>query len=85
MHMSSLPLAYVGYVDGASRHTRHIALASWVIYTPKLELFFSGGVFLGTATNNIAKYMLAISLLVEAPSRDISNLVARLDPQLVVM
>ena len=83
--MPSLPLAYIGYVDGVSHHTWHIASTTWVIYTPELELFCSGGVFLGTATNNITEYMFVISLLTEASSRDISNLVVRLDSQLVVM
>lgn len=85
MQMPSLPLAYIGYTDGASCHTCHIASAVWVIYTPKSELFCSGGVFLGTTTNNIAEYMSIISLLTEASSRDISYLVVRLDSQLVVM
>lgn len=77
--MSSLPLAYVGYADVASRHARHIASVAWVIYTPELELFCSGGVFHGTTTNNIVEYMFVISLLTEVSSRDISNLVVRLD------
>ena len=47
--------------------------------------FFLGGVFLGISTNNISEYMSVISLLTEAPSRDIFNLVIRLDSQLVVM
>ena len=85
VQMSSLPLAYVGYTDGSSRHAWHIASVAWVNYTPDLELFCSEGVFLGTATNNIVEYMSIISLLTEASSRDISNLVVRLDPQLVVM
>ena len=79
MQMPSLPLAYVGYVDGASRHTWHIASAAWVIYTPESELFCSRGVFLGTTTNNITEYMSIISLLTEASSRVISNLVVSLD------
>jgi len=85
MQMPSLPLTYVGYADGATHHTRHIASTTWVIYTPESELFYSREVFLGTTTNNIAEYMSIISLLTEASSRDISNLVVRLDSQLIVM
>ena len=85
MQMSSLPLTYVGYADGASCQTQHITSATWVIYTPKAELFCSRGVFLGTATNNIAEYVSIISLLTKASSRDISNPMVRLDSYLVVM
>lgn len=83
--MPSLPLAYVGYMNGVSRHTRHIASAAYVIYTPELALFSSEGAFLGTTTNNIAEYMSVIPLLTKASLRDISNMVVRLDSQPFVM
>ena len=83
--MSSSSLSYVGYADGASCHTRHIASTAWVLYTPESELLGSGGIFLGNATNNVVEYMSVIQLLIEAASRDISNLVVRLDSQLVIM
>ena len=83
--MSSHSLSYVGYADGASRHTRHIASATWVLYTPESDLLGSGGIFLGNATNNVAEYMSVIQLLTEAASRDISDLVVRLDSQLIIM
>ena len=83
--MSSPSLSYIGYTDGASHHTRHIASAAWVLYTPESELLDSGGIFLGSTTNNIAEYMSVIQILTEAASCDISNLVVRLDSQLVVM
>ena len=83
--MSSHSLSYVGYADGASHHTRHIASAAWVLYTPESDLLGSGGIFLGNTTNNVAEYMSVIQLLMEAASRDISNLVVRLDSQLVIM
>ena len=76
--MSSSSLSYVGYADGASHHTRHIASAAWVLYTPKSELLGSGGIFLGSATNNISKYMSVIQLLTELE-------VVRLDSQLIIM
>ena len=83
--MSSHSLSYVGYADGASRHTRHIASAAWVLYTPESNLLGSGGIFLGNATNNVAEYMSVIQLLTEAASRDIFDLVVRLDSQLIIM
>ena len=83
--MPSLPLTYVGYADGASRHTRRIASAAWVLYTPESDLLGPRGNSLGSATNNVSKYMSVIQLLTEAASRDIPNLVVRLDSQLVIM
>jgi len=83
--MSSSPLPYIEYADGASCHTRHIASAAWFLYTTQSELLSSGGVFLGSTTNNISKYMSMIKLLTEASSQGISNLVVRLDSQLIVM
>ena len=83
--MSSHSLSYIGYADGASRHTRRIALDAWVLYTPESNLLGSGGIFLGNATNNVAEYMSFIQLLTEAASRNISNLVVRLDSQLIIM
>ena len=85
MQMSSLPLAYIRYTDGATRHTWHIASTSSVFYTPDSELFCSRGVFLCTTTNTSAEYMSIVSLLMVESSMDISNLVVRLDSQLVVM
>lgn len=83
--MLSPSLSYVGYADGASRHTRHIASAAWVLYTPESDLLGSGGIFLSSATNSVAEYISVIQLLTEVASRDISNLVVRLDSQLVIM
>lgn len=83
--MPSTSLSYVGYADDASHHTRHIASAAWVLYTLELGLLGSGGIFLGSTTNNVAEYMSVIQLLMEATSRDISNLVVRLYSQLIIM
>ena len=83
--MPSSSLSYVGYANGASRHTRRIASAAWVLYSPESNLLGSGGIFLGSTTNNVAEYMSVIQLLTEAASRDISNLVVRLDSQLIIM
>ena len=83
--MSSHSLSYVVYADSSSRHTRHIASVAWVLYTPESNLLGSEGIFLGNATNNVAEYMSVIQLLTEATSRDISDLVVRLDSQLIIM
>jgi hypothetical protein len=55
---SSFPI-FVGFVDGASRHTQNIASAAWVIYHSD-ELVSSGGIFLGSTTNNMAEYHVVI-------------------------
>ncbi len=74
---------YEGYTDGASRHTRNIASAAWILYSPTGLLVSSGGSFLGPATNNVVEYSAVIELLVEAISLWIIGLVVRLDSQLV--
>jgi ribonuclease HI len=79
---SSFPI-YFRFVDGASRHTQNIASASWVIYHSG-ELVSSGGICLGSATNNIAEYHAVIGILTEASSLGISQLIINLDSQLVV-
>ena len=35
--------AYIGFADGASRHTQNLASATWVIYTPTGQVLSSGG------------------------------------------
>ena len=41
---------FVGFADGASRHTYNLDLAAWVIYSPSRQLVASGGTFLVLAT-----------------------------------
>jgi ribonuclease HI len=79
---SSFPI-YFGFADGASRHTQNITSVAWVIYHSG-ELVSSGGIFLGSATNNIAEYHAIIRILTEASSLGISQLIINLDSQLVV-
>jgi ribonuclease HI len=74
---------YEGYTDGASRHTRNIASAAWILYSPTGLLVSSGGSFLGPATNNVAEYSAVIELLMAAISLGITSLIVRLDSQLV--
>jgi len=76
--------AYFGFAEGASRHTRNLASAAWVIYSPTGELISSGANCLGPATNNIAEYHAVIGLLTEVASLGIDSLLVFLDSQLVV-
>ena len=62
--MSGSP--YVGFTDGASRSTRNLSSAAWVIYDPHGELVAIQGVCLGCMTNNVAEYSAVIELLAEA-------------------
>jgi hypothetical protein len=79
---SSFPI-FVGFADGASRHTQNVASATWVIYHSD-ELVSSGGIFLGSTTNNMAEYHVVIGLLTEASSLGISRIIVHLDSQLMV-
>jgi ribonuclease HI len=82
--MSSESEVFIGYADGASRHTRRLASAAWVIFTPRGQLLSSGGICLGDTTNNVAEYSAVIELLRDALSFGISHLRVYLDAQLVV-
>jgi ribonuclease HI len=79
---SSYPI-FFGFADGASRHTRNIASAAWVIYQFD-EVVSSGGICLGLATNNMVEYHAVIGLLTQASSLGISWIIIYLDSQLVV-
>jgi len=80
--MSGSP--YVGFADGASRSTRNLSSAAWVIYDPHGELVDIQGVCLGCTTNNVAEYSVVIELLAEEINLGIRSLVVNLDSQLVV-
>ena len=77
-------MAFYGFADGASRHTRNLASAAWVVYSPAGELTISGARCFGSATNNVAEYQAAIALMTEALSSGITHLIVHLDSQLVV-
>jgi ribonuclease HI len=79
---SAFPI-FFGFADGASRHTRNIASAAWVIYQFN-EVVSSRGICLGPATNNMAEYHAVIGLLTQASSLSISRIIVYLDSQLVV-
>ena len=75
---------FVGFADGASRHTYNLALAAWVIYSPSGQLVASGGAFLCPATNNVAEYRVSIEILWDVLSHGVTYLEVRLESQLVV-
>jgi ribonuclease HI len=79
---SAFPI-FFGFVDGASRHTRDIASATWVIYHFD-EVVSSRGIYLGPATNNMAEYHAVIGLLTQASSLGIFHIIVYLESQLVV-
>jgi ribonuclease HI len=82
--MSSDSEVFVGYADGASRHTRRLASTAWVIFTPQGQLLSSGGICLGDTTNNVTEYSAVIEFLHDALSLSISHLWVYLDAQLIV-
>ena len=82
--MSSDSKVFIGYEDGASRHTRRLASTAWVIFTPQCQLLSSRGICLGDTTNNVIEYSAVIELLHDALSLGISHLRVYLDAQLVV-
>jgi ribonuclease HI len=82
--MSSDSKVFIGYADGASRHTRRLASAAWVIFTPQGQFLSSEGIFSGDTTNNVAEYSAVIEFLRDALSLGISHLWVYLDAQLVV-
>jgi ribonuclease HI len=72
--MSSEPEVFIGYADDASWHTRRLASAAWVIFTPRGQLLSSGGICLGNTTNNVVEYSAIIEFLHDAHSFGISHL-----------
>ena len=82
--MSMDCFVYIGFVDGASRHTQNSASAAWVIYTPMGQVFSLGGVCLRHSLNNVVEYSVVIELLRDAISHGVLSLEVRIDSQLVV-
>ena len=82
--MSMESSTYIGFTDGASRHTQHSASAAWVIYTPTGQVLSSGGVCLWPSSKNVAEYSAIIKLLQDAISHGILSLEVCLDSDLVV-
>ena len=70
---------YIGFADGASRHTCNLDSAAWVIYSPSGQLVAAGGACLGPTSNNVAEYKAVIKLLWDALSCGITQLEVCLD------
>ena len=82
--MSMESSTYVGFADGASRHTQHLASTAWVIYTPMGHVLSLGGVCLRPSSNNVVEYSVVIELLRDAILHGILSLEVHLDSELVV-
>jgi ribonuclease HI len=77
--MSMESSIYLGFTDGASRHTQNLASVTWVVYSPEGQLVSSGGVCLGPSTNNVAEYSVTIEILQDVISHGICSLEVFLD------
>ena len=75
---------YIGFIDGASRHTQNSASAAWVINTPMGQVLSSGGICLWPSSNNVAEYSVMIELLRDAIAHGVHSLEVRLDSQLAI-
>jgi hypothetical protein len=73
-HMLSESKVFFWFVDDASQHTRRLASATWVIFTPQGQFISSRGICLGDDTNNVAKYNTMIELLHDSLWHGISHL-----------
>ena len=79
-----MQMDFYGFTDGAYHHTLNLTSAAWVLYSPGEDLVSLGAVCIGPDTNNIAEYEVVISLLTEAASQDVCDLVFFMDSQLMV-
>ena len=75
---------YIGFTDGASRHTQNSASAAWVIYAPTGQVLSSRGICLQPSSNNVVEYSVVIELLRDAISHGVHSLEVHLDSQLIV-
>ena len=75
---------YIGFKDGVSHHTQHLASTTWVIYAPMGQVLSSGGICLWPSSNNVAEYSAVFELLWDAISHGILSLEVHLDLELVV-
>ena len=72
--MSMESSVYIGFTDGASRHTQNSTSAAWVIYTPTGQVLSSGGVCLRPSSNNVVEYSVVIELLHDSISHGVHSL-----------
>ena len=70
---------YIGFADGASHHTQNSASTAWVIYTPTVQVLYSGGICLRPSSNNVAEYSAVIKPLQDAISHGVLCLEVCLD------
>ena len=82
--MSMESSTYIGFVDGAIRHTQHLASTAWVIYTPTGQVLSSGDICVRNSLNNVVEYSAVIELLQDAISHGVLSLEVCLDSDLVV-
>ena len=79
-----MQMAFYIFSNGAFCHTLNLASTTWILYSPAKYLVSLGAVCIGPATNNITEYEAVISLLIEAASQDVRDIVFFMDPQLMV-
>ena len=77
--MQMVVIPYVGFADGASRSTRNLSSAAWVIYNPNGKLVYLQGICIGRTTHNVVEYSVIIELLTEAIALNIRALIVNLD------
>ena len=77
--MSDFLEPFVGYANGASRSTKNLSFAAWVIFTPNGELVSLRGICISRSTNNIVEYSAVVKFLSDVISHGIDRLVNKLD------
>jgi ribonuclease HI len=78
-NMSSELEVFIGFTYDASRHTRRISSAAWVIFTSQGQFLYSIGICIGDAINNVVEYNAMINFLHDGLSHGISHLEVYLD------
>ena len=79
-----LTTCFIGFVDGASHHTKNLASSSWALYTPTYSLLWQAGVCIGHATNSQAEYTTVTRLPTDVVRMGIRNIQVHLVSQLIV-
>ena len=75
---------FVCFADGSNCYTLNLASSAWVLYSPIGDMVSSGGVCLGTSTNNLTEYHVVIGLLMDSIANDVREIRVYLDSKLVV-
>jgi ribonuclease HI len=82
--MSIESKVFIGFANDARWHTRRLAFAAWVIFTPQGHLLSSRGICLGDTTKNSIEYSAVLELLRNTLLHGISHIWVYLGAQLVV-